>query len=114
MQTIQDIIKILPFKKEFKEDLLKNYDTLTDDQRFSIERIVFDLYDGLYEARLEENMQLAFEAAKKNEEKLDHEFYQRVRLQTEKQLQEEFSKTETTVDLSETRGELQEILGQGK
>jgi transketolase len=112
MQTTQDIIRIVPFQADFKSDLLGKYDTLTDDQRFAIERIVWDFYDALYEVRLQENMQVALERAKKNEEKLDHEFYNRVRAQTEKQLQEEFSKTETSIDLSGTREALAKILQQ--
>lgn len=110
MQTTQDIIKVLPFKDEFKETLLGKFDSLTDDQRFAIERVVWELYDAIYEARLDENMQLAFDRAKRNEEKLDHEFYSRVRKQTEDQLLKEFSKTETTVELSGAREELAKIL----
>jgi len=101
---------MLPFKEDFKEDLLKNYYTLTDDQRFGIERIVWDYYDALYEIRLQKNMQLAKERAEKNEEKLDHDFYARINTQTEQELQEEFSDTETTVDLSDARDELEKIL----
>lgn len=110
MQTTQDIIKILPFKKEFKEDLLDRYESFSSDQRYSIEKIIWDFYDAVYENRLDTNMKLAFERAKKNEEKLDHEFYERVRTLTDQQLIEEFHQTETTVDLSETREELEKIM----
>ncbi len=110
MQTTQDIIKVLPFKEEFRDNLLEKFDSLSDDQRFAIERIVWELYDAIYEARLDENMQLAFDKAKRNEEKLDHEFYSRVRKQTEQQLQKDFSKTETAVELSDAREELNKIL----
>lgn len=112
MQTTQDLIKILPFQAEFKEELLKDYDTLTDDQRYSIERVIWDLYDAIYEVRLQKNMDLAMERAKKGEEALDEGFYERVSKQTDQELSVEFSSTETTVDLSEAREELKKILKQ--
>ena len=110
MQTTKDIIKILPFKQEFKDNLLNDYDQLTADQRFSIERLVWDLYDAIYESRLEENMQKAFERAKKNEEKLDHEFYERIRKQTEMEFEKESGNVATSVDLSSAREELSKII----
>jgi hypothetical protein len=110
MQKTLDIIKLLPFEEKFKEDLLASFDKLTDDQRYSIENVIWEFYDALYEMRLKTNMEAAFERAKKKEEKLDHEFYLRIRKQTEQELMQEFSSTETAVDLSETREQLQEIL----
>jgi hypothetical protein len=110
MQTTQDVIKLLPFHTDFKDDLLKNFDTLNPDQKFAIERVIWEFYDALFENRLDENMKIAFEKAKKKEVPLDHEFYTRVRKETEQQLKEEFSETEATVDLSEAREKLQEIL----
>ena len=112
MDTIQDLIKILPFGEEFKKDLLSRYDHFTPDQRLKIERIIWKIYDDLFEARLAENIQLAFERAKKNEEKLDSAFYSRIRTQTKQEMQKEFSEKETSIDLSETREELQELLKQ--
>lgn len=108
--TTEDLIKMLPFKEEFREELLDKYASFTDDQKYSIERIVWDYYDEIYEERLQKNMDLAMERAKHNEEKMDHDFYKRVNQQTEQELQEEFSKSETTVDLSEAREELEEII----
>lgn len=112
MQTTQDIIKLLPFQDSFKDELLGKWDTLTPDQKFAMERLVWDLYDAIYQAHLDEQMQIAFDKAKQNQEKLDHEFYEKVRKETELKLQKELSQTETAVDLSDTREELQKILQQ--
>ncbi len=110
MQTTQDIIKILPFKKEFKESLLDRYDKFDADRKYAIEKIIWDFYDAVYENRLDTNMKLAMERAKKNEENLDHEFYERVRKLTDQQLEKEFDQEETTIDLSDTREELEKLL----
>lgn len=112
MQTTKNLIKILPFEEPLKTELLRDYDTMNPDQRFAIEGIVWDVYDALYETRLEKNMQLAFERARKNEEKLDQGFYDRVRQQTEQQLQADFNETAEHVDLSTAREELEKIITQ--
>ncbi len=114
MKTTQDIIKIVPLNKDFKDELLSKFDTLTPDQKYGIERLIWNYYDALYEAKVQENMQLAFDRAKKNEEKLDDTFYERIRKLTEQELTEEYSKTETTVELLDTREALQKILNQTK
>lgn len=110
--TTKDIIKMLPFKAEFKEDLLNRYDSFTPDQRFSIERIVWGYYYAVYQARLDKNMQAAFQRAGNNEEALDKEFYERVRKQTDMELQEVYNEETTDVNLSTARGELEEIIKQ--
>jgi hypothetical protein len=112
MQTTQDVIKLLPFQDAFKQELLSKWDSMSPDQRYAMERLIWDLYDAIYQARLDENLQKAFERAKANQEKLDHEFYERVRKETDMQLQQEFSQTETAVELSDTREELEKILKQ--
>jgi len=112
--TVKDLIKILPFDEAFKKDLLARYDRLIPDQRLRIDRIIWRIYDELFEARLAENIQLAFERAKKNEEKLDGTFYARIRKQTRQKMEKEYSEKEAKVDLSETREELAELLKQPK
>lgn len=109
MQTTKDIIMLLPFEQQMKESLLRDFDQLTPDQKFAVERLVWGMYDALYEIKLDENMQLAFARAEKNQEKLDHEFYQRVREQTEWDLQKAFSVTETKTALEVTRQAIQDI-----
>lgn len=110
--TTKDIIKILPFEKEFKQDLLLKYDGYTLDQRFQIERVIWGFYYALYQAHLDKNMQLAFERAKRDEEPLDGEFYARVHKQTDEELQKEYTKAETEVDISSAREELEKIIKQ--
>lgn len=108
--TTKELIKMLPFEKQFKEELLLKYDAYSPDQRFSIERIIWGYYYSLYQARLDRNMQAAFTRAKQNEETLDKTFYERVRQQTEKELQAEYGQTETDLDLSSARVELEKLI----
>lgn len=108
--STKDIIKILPFEKTFKDSLLDRYDSLDEDQRFSIERLVWDLYDALYELRLETNLNIALENATSRKDKLDEELYKRVREQTEKEMLTSEVEEVKTVDLEHTREQLEELL----
>ena len=112
IQGTKDLITVLPFDPEFKEALSKRYDTLTPDQQYAVEDILWNFYDSVYELRLQTNMDAAFERAKKNKEVLDESFYQRVREQTEREFEKESSMIATVEHLSDTREELAKILKQ--
>lgn len=108
--TTLDIIKMFPFEKEFKIHLLEQFDTLTPDQKFSLEQILWDTYEALYKLKLEENLQQAFSRAKINKEKLDSDFYARVKQQTEKEMETDFLKSTAGFDISHIRTKLEAII----
>lgn len=112
MNTAKDVIKVLPFSEAFKNELLAKYDLMDEDQQVAVLRAVWDLYDALYDVTLDENIKAAFERAKNDEEKLDEDFYMRVRKQTDQEFQKTIRETEATSELSSTRDELQKILSQ--
>lgn len=108
--TTKNIIKILPFKDDFKRSLLERFDSLTDDQRLQIERFIWDFYDALFEIKLQENIQLALAKADDKQTKLDKEFYSRIEEQTEKELMESSVDISAKVDLDRAREQLEEIV----
>lgn len=110
--TTKDIIKLLPIEKNFKEELLAKFDTLNPDQKFAVERIVWQTYDEVCDGRINENLILALMKAGKNEEIFDENFYKRVVDKTNKEIDEEATKTITQFDLSHTRQGLAEMVGQ--
>lgn len=112
MKTTKDLIKILPLSEEFRAKLLERFDSLLPYQKYRVEDTLWDMYDSIYELRLKENMDLAFERAKQNKEKLDHEFYARVRRQTEQEIEKESSTVAAKADLSSAREELSELISQ--
>lgn len=108
--TTKSIIKMLPFDKEFKEGLMNSFDSLDSDQRFSIERVIWDLYDGLYELKLQENIRLEMEKSNDTDHPLDKDFYKRVKEKTEKEVLNEFVDNTISVDLSQARAQIDLIL----
>lgn len=101
---------MLPFDKEFKEGLMNSFDSLDSDQRFSIERVIWDLYDGLYELKLQENIRLEMEKSNDTDHPLDKDFYKRVKEKTEKEVLNEFVDNTISVDLSQARAQIDLIL----
>ncbi len=112
MNTAKDVIKLLPFSETFKNELLAKYDLMDEDQQVAVLRAVWDLYDALYEVTLDENLKAAEQRALKDEEKLDEDFYMRVRKQTDQDFQKFVSESSANSDLSTAREELQKILTQ--
>ena len=110
--TTLDILKILPFEKEFKDNLLDNFEKLTLDQQNAMEDIIWETYDALCKMKLEENLELAFQRAKNNQEKLDEDFYARIKEQTEKEIMENFNTSLDSAELTDAREELEKIMKQ--
>lgn len=108
--TTLDVIKILPFENGFKENLLSTYEALSEDQRYNIEQAVWDLYDALYELKLEENMDIALAEAKNNQEKLDPNFYKRVREVTRNEMASVSEEDLKKLNLQGARKKLAEII----
>lgn len=108
--TTLDIIKMLPFEEDFKKDLVENFDKLTADQKFNIERIVWGGYDALYELKLQENLAIAFDEAGQNREKINSTLYERVRELTDNEMAHVGAEDIKSADLSEARDKLQEIV----
>lgn len=107
--TTKGIIKILPLDKNFQSKLLEKFDSLSADQKFQIERIVWDAYDAFYEMKLEENLQLALLKVRKGQEKLDSQLYEKVREQTEKEMEGEFYQKTEHQDLASVREKLEKL-----
>ncbi len=108
--TTTDVINIIPFEPAFKEKLLSQWETLSEDQRFELEQIIWDTYADLYQTRYDTNTQLAFQEASKGNESLDSEFGQRVREKTDKEFEDMFEKQVPAADLADAREKLQDLI----
>ena len=108
--TTKDIIKILPFKEDFRMQLLERFDTLNLDALFNIEQALWDAYAYVYDLKIKENLQLAMDKAANGEEKLDEDFYKRVLEKTEKEMEKEAIGSSEKVDLSAARVAMEKIV----
>lgn len=108
--TSQNIIKILPLNQQLKQELLTGWDKLDLDQKFNLEQLIWDTYYALYQLRLQENLQLGMLRAKENKETLDQNFYKRIQVQTEKDLENEQLGDLTETELNDVRNKIQSIL----
>ncbi|QQG40745.1 MAG: hypothetical protein HYV37_00230 [Candidatus Levyibacteriota bacterium] len=108
--TTKSIIKALPFEEQFRLDLINKLDSLSADQKFTIEQILWDAYFSLYDLKMDTNLKLALERAKNNEETLDKDFYKRVEAQTEKEMENQAVEATERVDLTAARKAMELIV----
>jgi hypothetical protein len=112
--TTKEIIKILPFEEKFKTGLLEGFDSLNADQKYHIERVVWNFYEALYNLKLQENLETAMIDVKKGGIDVDEEFYGKIKKQTEEEMTKNFYKGTADADLSKIRSKLEEILAMTK
>ena len=108
--TTKDIIKMLSFDDELKKALLDRFDTLSPDQKFTIEDIIWNMYYALYKLKLQENTEVAWARVKKKQEKFDNDFYKRIGEQTEKEMQGETVLNVEKTDLGAARRAMEAII----
>src|SRR5436305_9565495 len=112
--TTKDILKALPFEEKLKVDLLQSFDSFTPSQKFELEQIIENAYYGLYQSKLQDNIDSALKRAENNQEELGPDFYKRIREQTEKEMQEDLTKASQNVDLSAARAAMEKIVQEMK
>lgn len=108
--TTKDIVKNLPLPEELKNELLTNLDSYDPDVKFKIVQALWDTYTALYYLKLEENMRLAFYKAQQNQEKLNKDFYKKIRKQTQQDLQTDLAGLKTSSELSSIRQKIEKLI----
>lgn len=110
--TTKDIIKALPMEANIKATLLTEFNAMPLDNQIEVEQLLWQTYNALYQAKLQENIQLALLDAQEDKEKLDKEFYRRVREKTNRYMQEELANSSQDVDLAAARKAMEMIVGE--
>ena len=110
--TTEKIIHILPLEDDVRKDLLAGWDTMDPDQKFEIERILWDAYYELY--RIKRDKKIELKLAQLGEEgdttELGPDFYKQVAEETEQELQKESMKSADQSELGTVRTKLEEIM----
>lgn len=108
--TTQQVIKSLPFEEGFKKELLEKYPTLPEGVKYDVTELLWDLYYSMYEMKYEANTEKAFLKAESNEEKLDKDFYNRIREKTEKEVEQDVVSSSSSADLTSTRAKIEDLI----
>lgn len=103
----KEIIKFLPFEEDFKRSLLEQFDQAQGQQKFELDSMVWRAYYQVYEAQLQQNIQLELQQGK---EKMDEHFYAKIREKTEKELDDMIRSESKTSDLSAARKAMEKIV----
>lgn len=111
--TTKAVIQLLPFDEEFKAKLLADFDMFTPDQKFNIIQIVWNAYNAYFQLKLDQNIEEAIARAADGEDiVLDQDFYKRMKEKTNNEISTQLNTVSTTVELSQTREELEKLLNQ--
>lgn len=108
--TTKDIIKFLPLGDAFKNKLLAEFDNLDPDKKFSIERMLWNIYDAFFEMKIQEKFTLGLERAKKNQIPLDKNFYHTMEQEAKKEMEAGLFKETTDADLDAVRTKLEALM----
>lgn len=106
----KDIIKILPIDESLRTSLLEEFDSLDVEPKYRLIELLWEIYDGLFGLKLEENTQLALLRAKEGQETLDKNFYKRVKEQTEKDMETKAIEDVQNTDIASARKALEVIV----
>ena len=110
--TTENIIKMLPFEQSFKDNLLAGWGDLSSDQKFAITQTLWSAYADVYDIAFDKNLHVELLKIQEGQGELDEGLYQRIKEQTELELQQIGEQQESSTDLSSTREALDKILEQ--
>lgn len=108
--TTEGIIKVLPFEEEYRTQLLQSLTTLDLDKKANVEQVLWDTYFAFYKMKFDENMKLELVNMSQNNLPVNDEFYARVTQKTEQDMLNEFVDTSVSVDLTDARTKIDQIL----
>lgn len=108
--TTKNIIKMLPIEANVKEKLSKDFDDMPLEKKYAIKELLWGFFYSWYGIKLEENTQLALLDAKNGKMKLDHNFYNKVKEKTDREIEEGALETVEKVDLEEARRAMEFIV----
>ena len=110
--TTENILKMVAINSVNAQKLIAGYQRLDADRKFIVEGAIWDLYDELFQGRVEINVQKAFEDVKNRKRKLSNNFYREIKEETEKELENEFLSKSTSADLAAVREKLENVMQQ--
>jgi hypothetical protein len=110
VRTTVDLIKFLPIESDIKKELLESYENYNPDKKYNIGMMLWAVYDALFAFKLERNLEIAYEEAANNREKLDENFYQRVRELTISEMNQLSTEDIKAAELNIAREKLSELI----
>jgi hypothetical protein len=111
---IKNIIKILPFDRDFQLDLLNRFDSLEGDERYNTVQLLMEAYYMFYRFQLEENLGKALIRVRNGEIEIGENFYRKIREQTEKDMESNFEAKTADVDIAAIRAKLEAVINEHK
>lgn len=106
--NIPDILKMLPFSAEFRDQMLDVYpDKLDTERRIAFEQYMWKAFYLYFDLLYEENLQYMLEETGNN---LPEGYHDKLLEKTHQQVSQGAIATKTNADIESIRGELQKLV----
>ncbi|MEX1052758.1 MAG: hypothetical protein WEC80_02825 [Patescibacteria group bacterium] len=109
--TTENIIKLLAKNEDSARNLLEKFNNLSPDERFVVENNIWNLYDFMYQQKLDINMQKTLNDTGKGSKELSKNFYKQIEEETQKEIEREFYSNTQSADLAGVRDKISKIIG---
>ena len=110
--TTKALINFLPFSTDFKLDLLESYDSLPQEERSRISELIWNFYFDFYDLKIKENFDKGIKEYQLNSKLPDKNYFGEVVQKTNKEFQKALGSSNETVNLSEVRKSMQQIINE--
>lgn len=110
--TTKDVIKLLPIDEALRIQVLNVFDYLEPDQKLSIERIAWKMYDMMEEEQIELAVQEQYDAVKEGKAELGKQFYAEAVQKAEQQMTKHISTETAHSDLEAARLAMHKIVSE--
>jgi len=108
--TTKDIIAFLPFKKEFKIELLEKMEKMDEDTRLAIVDILWETYDALTEIRFQKNLKMIMDDIVNKKIPAPENIHKFVEEKTEKEMQSELIEDSTQFNIENIRVKIKNLM----
>lgn len=110
--TTEKLIQIIPLADDLRQDLRSRWEHMDPDEKFQVERILWDAYYEIYEMKLEINIQkkLAELGEEGSDVQLGPDFYQKVAEETEKEMHTDSLVKADSTELVDVRQKLEQLM----
>ena len=106
----KELIKLIPFDRNFHEELYNRFDALSEDEKIAIEQIIWRTYMALFRLFLQQNLEIAMQEITDGDKELDSLKYAEIYEQTQKSFAQSLSQMADTQELSQAQEELGKII----
>lgn len=112
MMTVKQLLKILPFETQTRNNLLTRFDSLTSDQKLEISEVCWLMYFELIDAEIKYELEKALVEVKENKRSLDKNLYRQIEDQVYMKFMRNLRDEQEEEKINELREKIQSMMNE--